>query len=229
MATAILSPSRVLRRPRRVDLRAVFGLLLLLVAIAGSVAFWSASSATQAVVVATRELPAGATLSASDLAVARVRVDGAIYQRTVPATGLGNLVGKQVTEPLHVDQILVWPQLSSHLPLAQDQMAFTVPVTADTAAGGRIRPGDVVEVLVTTGKGMSTSRSAVVLARVSVYDVGYGGTTTTINASGSAVTGGSSTGGAISWLTLIVTQKQALQLAQAKWAGQLDVALRPGS
>jgi hypothetical protein len=84
--------------------------------------------------------------------VARVRIDGAIYQQTVPATDLGNLVGKQLTEPVHLDQILVWPQLSSHLPLAGDQMAFTIPVTADTAAGGRIRPRDVVEVLVTTGK-----------------------------------------------------------------------------
>jgi Flp pilus assembly protein CpaB len=228
MATTVLTPVRALRRPRHLDLRAVFGLLLLLVAIAGSVAFWSASSATQAVVVLTRELPAGATLSASDLAVAQVRVDGAIYQQTVPASDLGSLVGKQVTEPAHVDQILVWPQVSRHLPLAPSQMAFTIPVTADTAAGGRIRPGDVVEVLLTTGKGSSSPRSTVVLPRVTVYDVGYGGGITTINTTGSAVTGGSSREGSISWLTLIVTQSQALQLARAKWAGQLDVALRPG-
>ncbi len=225
---AALSPTRALRRPRHLHLRAVFGLLLLLVAIAGSIAFWSASSVTQAVVVATRELPAGAMVSESDLSVARVRVDGAIYQQAVPAIDLGNLVGKQLSEPMHLDQILVWPQLSSHLPLAADQMAFTIPVTADTAAGGRIRPRDVVEVLVTTGKGTSSPRSAVVLVRATVYDVGYGGTATTINTSGSALTGGSSDPGAISWVTLIVTQQQALQLAQAKWAGQLDVALRPG-
>jgi Flp pilus assembly protein CpaB len=216
MATATLSSTRVLRRPRHHDLRAVFGLLLLLVAIAGSVAFWSSSSATQAVVVATHELPAGATLSTGDLAIARVRVTGAIYQRAVPASGLGNLIGKQVTEPLR-------------LPLSPDQMAFTVPVTPDTAAGGRIRAGDAVEVLVTTGKGTNNLRSSVVLARVSVYDVGYGDSMTTINTSGSTPTASSSNGGAISWLTLIVTQQQALELAQAKWAGQLDVALRPGS
>ena len=228
MATTVLTPVRALRRPRHLDLRAVLGLLLLLVAIAGSVAFWSASSATQAVVVATRELPAGATLSDSDLAVARVRVDSSIYQQTVPASDLGSLAGKQVTEPMHVNQILVWPQVSSHLPLARSQMAFTIPVTADTAAGGRIRPGDVVEVLVTTGKGSSNPQSTVVLSRVTVYDVGYGGGVTTINTTGSAVTGSPARAGEISWLTLVVTQSQALQLARAKWAGQLDVALRPG-
>ena len=125
MATTVLTPVRALRRPRHLDVRAVLGLLLLLVAIAGSVAFWSASSATQAVVVATRELPAGATLSDSDLAVARVRVDSSIYQQTVPASDLGSLAGKQVTEPMHVNQILVWPQVSSHLPLAPSQRQMT--------------------------------------------------------------------------------------------------------
>jgi Flp pilus assembly protein CpaB len=228
LATTVLTPIRALRRPRHLDLRAVLGLFLLLVAIAGSAAFWSASSATQAVVVATRELPAGATLSASDLAVARVRVDSSIYQQTVPATDLGSLVGKQVTEPIHVDQLLVWPQVSSHLPLARNQMAFTIPVTVDTAAGGRIRQGDVVEVLVTTGKGSANPQSAVVLPRVTVYDVGYGSGVTTINTTGSALNGSSARGGEISWLTLVVTQSQALQLARAKGAGQLDVALRPG-
>jgi len=42
------------------------------------------------------------------------------------------------------------------------------------------------------------------------------------------VTGSPARAGEISWLTLVVTQSQALQLAKAKWAGQLDVALRPG-
>jgi Flp pilus assembly protein CpaB len=105
-------------------------------------------------------------------------------------------------------------------------MVFTIPVTPDTAAGGRIRPGDVVEVLVTTGKDSPNPQSRVVLPRVAVYDVGYASNITTINTAGSSATGNTSTG-SISWLTLIVTQNQALQLARAKWSGQLDVALRP--
>src|SRR3954453_3601807 len=78
MAATILSPARALRQPRRVDLRAVFGLFLLLVATGGSIVFWSASSDTRTVLVATRDLPPGSVLSATDLAVARVRVDDAI-------------------------------------------------------------------------------------------------------------------------------------------------------
>jgi hypothetical protein len=31
----------------------------------------------------------------------------------------------------------------------------------------------------------------------------------------------------VAWLTLIVTQDQAVQLAQARWSSDLDVALLP--
>ena len=40
-----------------------------------------------------------------------------------------------------------------------------------------------------------------------------------------AATGSGTSTGPISWLTLAVTQQQASRLAQARWAGQLDVAL----
>ena len=79
MATATLTPKRALRRPWRLDPRAVFGLFLMLVSVGGSVAFWTASTDTRAVLVATRDVPAGATLVASDLVVASVRVDDAIF------------------------------------------------------------------------------------------------------------------------------------------------------
>ena len=228
MATAVLSPGRVLRRPRHLDRRAVLGTFLLLVAVAGSLAFWSASSTTTAVLVATHDLPARATLSTADVAIARVRVDDATYQAAVPAAELSSAVGRQLDSPVYAHQLLVHAQLSTSLPLRKDQMVFTVPVTPDTAAGGRIRPGDVVEVLVTTGKDTSNPQSRVVLPRAAVYDVGYGGNLTTISTAGSTTIGNSSAQGSISWLTLIVTQNQALQLARAKWSGQLDVALRPG-
>lgn len=221
MATVTLSRSRALRRPRHLDVRAVLGVLLLLTAVAGSVAFWSASSGTQSVVVATHDLSVGATVSASDLGVARVRLDPSIYQRSVPAADLSSVIGKQVNEPVHADQLLVWPQLASGPALGRGRMALTIPVSAETAAGGHIRPGDVVEVLGTTGRGTQDVRTAVVLPKVTVYDVGYG--TGPLVSTGASPSGASS--GPIDSLTLVVTQQQAGRLAQARWAGQLDVAL----
>jgi pilus assembly protein CpaB len=226
MASAILTPTRALRRPRRLDLRAVFGIFLMLVATGGSVLFWAASTDTRAVLVATRDLPAGATLGPADLAVARVRVDDAIYAATLPAEEQAAVVGRQLAEPVHAQQLLGRAELSGRLPLGPGQLALTISVSADTAAGGRVRPGDAVQVLVTRDKGRPESRTAVVLPRVTVFDVGHDERATVIN------TGGPdgldrAVGGPVSSLTLVVSQEQALQLAAAKWNGDLDVALLP--
>ena len=222
MATVTLSRSKALRRPRHLDLRAVLGVLLLLIAVAGSVAFWSASSGTQSVIVASHDLSVGTTISASDLGVARVRLDPSIYQRSVPATDLSSVIGKQVAEPVHADQLLVWSQVASGPVLGRGHVALTIPVSADTAVGGHIRPGVVVEILATTGRGAQDVRTAVVLPRVSVYDVGYGtGPFVSSGANASSLSTGP-----INSLTLAVTQQQATHLARARWVACCCVTAR---
>lgn len=227
MTTAALSPTRALRRPRRLDLRAVFGLFLMLLAIGGSVAVWSGSTETRAVLVATRDLPAGATLAAGDLAVAHVQVDDRIYHAAVPAEELTALVGRQVAGPVHAQQLLVRAQVADRAPLAPNELLLTIPASAQTAAGGRVRPGDAVRVLLTTNKDRPEARTTVVLPRVTVHDAGYDERGAVINTGGADSAGRSRPQRPLNWLTLIVTEEQALQLAQAKWAGELDVALLP--
>ena len=224
MSATTLSPTRALRRPRRLDWRAVFGIFLLLVATGGSITFWSASSDTRALLVATRDLPAGSELAAEDLGVARVRVDDAIYQAALPAAELAGLVGKQLADPVHAGQLLGRAQLSSRPRLGPDQMALTIAVSPETAAGGRLREGDAVQVLLTTNKGKPEARTAVVLPRATVYDVGHDQRVAVVN---TELADRSAAQGAAKWLTLVVTQEQALQLAQATWAGELGVALLP--
>src|SRR5947209_20528260 len=85
MAVATLTPARALRRPRRADPRALIGVCVTLAALAGSVAFWVTSSDARPVLVATRDLPVGTTLRASDLTVAYVRMDDALYRAALPA------------------------------------------------------------------------------------------------------------------------------------------------
>jgi Flp pilus assembly protein CpaB len=230
MAATTLTPARAIRQPRRVDLRAVFGLFLLLLATGGSIAFWSASSDTRAVLVATRDLPAGATLSASDVAVARVRVDDAIYEASWPAAAREELIGRQLAEPVHAQQLLVRAQLSTRPPLQPDQLALTIPIRPDTAVGGRVRPGDYVQVLATSGKGKPESETFVVLRRVRVHDVGRDERVTVVNTAGAGETAPRPAAqGPVSTLTVVVTQDQALELARARWNGELDVALLPAS
>ena len=85
MAVATLSPARALRRPRRADPRAIVGVFLTLAALAGSVAFWVSATDARPVLIAARDLPAGATLTAADLGIAYIRADDAVYRAALPS------------------------------------------------------------------------------------------------------------------------------------------------
>lgn len=226
MASTTLTPQRALRRPRRLDARALFGLFLMLASVGGSVAFWTASTDTRAVLVATRDLPPGTTLAASDLAVSSVRVDDGIFGAAVPADEQATVIGRQLSEPVHAQQLLARAQLSGRPPLTAGQMVLTVPVSNATAAGGLIRPGDAVQIMATTSKGRPESRTTVVLPRVTVFDVGHDQQTTVIN-TGTSDDADRFSRASVSSLTLIVSQQQALQLAVARWNSDIDVALLP--
>lgn len=228
LSTAHTRPARGIRAPRRVDARAVAGGLILLVATGGAIAFWSAQSDTQAVLTATRDLPGGATLSEADLTVSHVRVDDSVYRAAIPADALPQLLGKQLAEPVHAQQLLVPAQLSSRPLLGPGQLAMTIPVKPETAAGGRIRPGDAVAVLWTTSKDRANSLTSVILPRVTVYDVAHDDRLTVVNTGGAADSMSQTAAqGPIASVTLVVSTEQALTLAQAKWNGELDVALLP--
>src|ERR1051326_8113515 len=140
MAVATLSSTRALRRPRRADPRAIVGMVLTLAALAGSVAFWVSATDARPVLIATRDLPAGATLRTADLGVAYVRVDDAVYRAALPADTLQTLVGRQLGEPVHAQQMLARAQVADQLGLAPDQVAITIPARPDSAVDGRLRP-----------------------------------------------------------------------------------------
>src|SRR5579864_2203986 len=106
MAVATLSTARAFRRPRRADPRAIVGIFITLAALAASVAFWVSSSDTRAVVIANRDLPAGAILSNADLSITYIRADDAVYAAAVPSERLDSVVGRPLGEPVHAQQVL---------------------------------------------------------------------------------------------------------------------------
>jgi pilus assembly protein CpaB len=225
VAVSVLSPAQALRQPRRLNVRALVGVFLMLAFFTGSMAYWTATSDTKAVLVATRDLPVGAPLQPSDLAVARVRLDDGLYAAALPADEQTSLIGRQLAYPVLANQLLVRAQLSPRPLIGPDQVALTIPVGAQTAAGGRIKPGDAVRVYLTTDKGKPESRTTVVLDRVTVYDVGYEARTAVVNTAAAD----RNAGGALSSLTLVVSAEQAAQVAHARWNGELDVALLPAA
>lgn len=228
MAVATLTPVRTaLRRPRRVDPRAIVGVFLTLAALAGSIAFWVTSSDARPVLVATRDVPAGATLRGSDLSVAYVRMDDALYQAALPSDMLQSLVGRQVGEPIHAQQVLARAQVDDRLGLAADQVAITIPAKPDSAVDGQLRPGDVVQVLVTvTDKTRNEAHARVALDQARILEVGRDQTYASSSASAD---GQPASRGAIASITLAVSAAQARQLAEDRRSGELDVVLLPPS
>ena len=220
MVATTLTPARALRQPRRPDLRAMVGLLLMLAAVGGAIVAWTAAENTRPIVVAVRDLPSGAIVSSDDLAVRRVRVDDSIYNAAVPGTDLNRLVGRQLAEPVHADQVLVQAQLSPRPAVAPGQIVMTIPLRPDNAAGGRLRSGDVVQVLATSNSGKDNSHTAVVLPQATIYDVGREDQTAVVGSQSANSSGAT-------WAALIVSQDQAVQLANARWNSNLDVALVP--
>jgi Flp pilus assembly protein CpaB len=224
MVAATLSPARVLRQPRRTDPRALIGVCLTLAALAGSISFWVASSEARPVVVAVRDLPVGATVRAGDLTIAYIRMEDNLYRAAVAADALDSLVGRQLSEPIHAQQVLARAQVADRLGLAADQVAITIPARPDSAVDGRLRPGDFVQILTTSvDKARQEARTRLVLDRVLVYSVGR---EQSLSTSSSADQEGFARG-AISSVTLAVSADQARQLAEARRIGEIDVVLLP--
>jgi Flp pilus assembly protein CpaB len=224
MVAATLTPAGALRRPRRTDPRALIGVVLTLCALAGSISFWVSSSEARPVVVATRDLPVGATLRSGDLAVAYIRMDEHLLQAALPSDSLDSLVGRQISEPIHAQQVLVRAQVAERIGLAPDQVAITIPARPDSAVDGRLHPGDGVQVLVTVAdKARGEARTRQVLERAQVFGVGREQSlsgTSEMDADGFER-------GAIASVTLAVTPDEARQLAEARRTGDLDILLMP--
>ncbi len=221
--SSTLTPARALRRPRRISSRAAIGAFLALTATVAALYFWMSTSETRPVLVAVRNLPVGATINASDIVTAQVRVPDAMYEASVPASERATLIGKRVAEPVHAGQLLQRAEVSGAARLGPNELAMTIAVGPETAAGGLLRPGDQVQVLLTRNKGEPNSTTEVVLPRVTVYDVGYAAGSTGYSQEG--VTTSDTSQGAVGTLTLVVGPEDAVKLANAKWNGAIDVAL----
>lgn len=221
--TRTLTPERAIRQPWRPDLRTVLSLLVTVAAIGGMLLYAGSLSATRPVLIVTRDLPVGVALTRDDLAVAQVRVDDRIYEAAVPADMLGDVISRPLAEPAYSQQILARAQLSDRPRLAPEQLAMTIPVKSESAAGGRLRAGDEVRVFVTRKGDVPAPDTTVVLERVRIFGLNFDERAVVTS---SAAAGQTKTGPLAS-VTLVVTGDQAQALAAARHSGELDVALLP--
>jgi len=168
---------------------------------------------TVPVVVAARDLGAGAVIEAADLGVARVRAGSATMATLVRADDAVALEGRTLGGPVGAGA----PVLRSALrPAGRDDARRTMsfPLPRARALAGRLEPGDRVDV-VTVGRDASVGAYAVTGAEVVAVDGSADGA---LGGGGDEVT-----------VTLTVTPAIATRIAGALDAGSVTLVKATGA
>jgi len=191
----------------RVDVRLVVGIALIGVSILGGLRLSSRADDSVGVFRAAADLPAGHALTGADLEPTRLTAEGVVLDRLQRAES-GPPVGRVLRQPLAAGALLTRDALGATAP---DGRAVTVPMSADHALGGAIRPGDRVDVLATFDKGTEVSRTITVAAGARVADV--------LRAEGLF----GQDEGALGAVTLVVAPDEVVVVVFAARNGELDV------
>ena len=217
MALSALAAPRAVRRPREIDWRLIAGAVTALIGVVGVlVVVTTLVPEERTVVVAAHELAAGSTIGPTDLAATRVRLPEGLAAQTLPESELGTLVGRQVREPIHSQELVTRTRLSApHATLGPGQVEVRLPPKPDAAVPDDLQPGDPVTILGTIAQGKAGSGTRVLVQRAPVVAVRRD------PAAGSTATGSRP----LSALAVIVSQPEAQALADARANGELTVVL----
>jgi Flp pilus assembly protein CpaB len=143
------------------------GIALMLVGLLVVLGYSAAAGRRTPVLVAARDLPAGAIVRSSDLRSSRIGADGLVLGSLVTVAQERAVVGRRLAVPVAAGQPLPRTALASS---STSPAAFTLAVPAAHALGGQLQPGDHVSVLATfsSATGAATTealaRNLVVLA-----------------------------------------------------------------
>lgn len=224
MARASVTPGFTFPR-RRVDARAILGLLLFIGALGAGVYFWISLDETVAVLVLARDVPPGAALQADDVAIVRMRLPPELAGSTILASDREQVAGQIASEPLHTGSLLNLAGLQGlpEVPVGGGVMA--IPVKPESAVGGRIQVGDRVRIVATGPQGAESAKTETVLAETVVYDVGRAAPV------GLGSTPGTAQATApIAYISVVVRSPEEMErLAFARERSALDVVWLPPS
>lgn len=205
--------ARRLPRPRWANARTVLGLLLFAAALLIGRSILEGAKTTVRVWAAAQDLRQDETLDGAELVPAEVKLPADVAANYAPATD--DLDGAVLTRPVVAGELIPSAWIASGA-AAEAGRSMTVPVTPEHAVGGRLRPGDRVDVYATFDSGDERARTSVLVRGVEVLDV--------------VETGGLVVGEeAVVGLTVAVTPGEAARLAFAIRTAELDVALVAGA
>jgi Flp pilus assembly protein CpaB len=169
------------------------------------------------VVIAARDLPAGAVLGPNDLVRARVQVPEDVLDGLIPGDDASQLVGRTLVERVHAHDLLVRARLAGPgQALAPRELQVELPLRSESAVVDTLQPGDPLTILASLPAGKADTAghtgTRVLLPRAHVAGVRL------------AASGGGSRGG-LAAVLLTVSRDEAVALADAHASGTLLIAL----
>lgn len=205
--------ARRLARPRWANARTILGLVLFAAALLIGRSMLEGAKTTVQVWAAAQDLRQDETLDPAELVPAEVKLPADVAAAYAHASE--DLQGAVLTRPVVAGELIPRAWLASGA-AATAGRSMTIPVTPEHAVGGRLRPGDRVDVYATFDSGDVRARTALLVRAVEVLDV--------------VETGGLVVGEeAVVGVTVAVTPSEATRLAFAIRTAELDVALVSGA
>lgn len=211
MASTVLPRSAA--RMRRVDLRVLVGLLALLIGVLGAFGVVRHLAKHVPVLVMARSVAAGQVIGAGDVRVAELGLAPGVA--VLGPDARDQVVGHMAVAPLAAGQVLAPGSVAPAPPVGPGEVAMSVAVPVEQAAGGMVRAGDLVEVIASprTTAAAGEARAVVLLGSVRVLAV--------------SASSPDSSGAARLVVSLAVPKADAPLLAQAA-AGRIDLAVLGG-
>lgn len=162
------------------------------------------------VCVATRDIPAGETLSASSVEM-RSWLVSMLPDQAV--TNAKQVLGKQVTSPIMAGEVVSGKRfgtLSSSFDVPSDMVAVSVSAKEVQAVGGALKPGSSVDIYSAGASGVTLIAQGVSVLATSAFD-----------------TSGTGSGAALSWVALAVKPSAVAEIIAAEERTELYFVL-PG-
>lgn len=162
------------------------------------------------VCVATRDIPAGETLSASSIET-RSWLVSMLPDQAV--TNAKQVLGKQVTSPIMAGEVVSgkrFSTLSSSFDVPSDMVAVSVSAKEVQAVGGALKPGSSVDIYSAGASGVTLIAQGVNVLATSAFDAS-----------------GTGSGAALSWVALAVKPSAVAEIIAAEERTELYFVL-PG-
>ena len=182
------------------------------------------------ILVAAEDIPAGARLAKSNLAIREVP-EAYVHQSSIRKSEANQIIGRPVAEKISQGQPLLWSDFEMAKSAAtrrlsaavqKGQRALTIPVDMSGSIAGMLRPGDHIDILGTFARAQQEFATVTLLQNVLVLATGEQ------RGSGEGESEGPTTGNVRSFnnITLSVDPEEAELVVFAMQRGPINVALR---